>query len=456
MFKSFPRNHIIYCLSGSDYTGNSPGDCSAASPHGGRPFPRVCSRGSQAPLIPTPPVWHPDRIHAGQARKAKFHGSREHAEMSEERSEKRGFFRRFFKGGSDEAEVRSSPEGDRETDGVVERAGGELPIAEARERDPIAEDMAEQGAELLTLKKGLQKTRSGFIKNLDRLFLGKRRLDDHMVASLEEILVSADIGVKTAYDLLDNVTDRLKRKELDDPEKILGYLKGLVLEILQAVESPLRVTFGTGPFVVMVIGVNGSGKTTTIAKMAAHHKAAGGKVLLVAADTFRAAAVEQMEIWAQRVGCPIVKGKDKADPSSIAFEAIEQALSNGSDLVMVDTAGRLHTRVPLMEQLKKIRRTLEKKLPGSPHETLLVIDASNGQNAILQAKTFNEAIPITGIALTKLDGTSKGGVLVGISNELKIPVRYIGIGEKMEDLRVFNAHDFVEALFAGSELTPEE
>jgi fused signal recognition particle receptor len=203
------------------------------------------------------------------------------------------------------------------------------------------------------------------------------------------------------------------------------------------------------------VGVNGSGKTTTIAKIAARHKAAGAKVLMVAADTFRAAAVEQMEIWADRVGCPIVKGKEKADPSSVAFLGMERALAEDSDLVLIDTAGRLHTRVPLMEQLKKLSRTLDKKLPGAPHETLLVIDASNGQNAILQAKTFHEAVPVTGIALTKLDGTAKGGVLVGISNELNIPVRYIGIGEKMDDLRDFNARDFAEALFADTVLGPE-
>jgi fused signal recognition particle receptor len=198
----------------------------------------------------------------------------------------------------------------------------------------------------------------------------------------------------------------------------------------------------------MVVGVNGSGKTTTIAKIAARHTQAGGKVLMVAGDTFRAAAVEQMEIWAERVGCPVVKGKEKADPSSVVFEGMEKAYEEGFHSVLIDTAGRLHTRQPLMEQLKKVERTISKKHPDAPHETLLVIDASMGQNAILQARTFNEAIPVTGIALTKLDGTAKGGVLVGISNELKIPVRYIGIGEKMDDLRDFNAGDFSEALFA--------
>ena len=269
-----------------------------------------------------------------------------------------------------------------------------------------------------------------------------------MVARLEEVLVTADIGVKTAYELLENVTDRVKRRELDDSEAVISHLKALIKGILSNVEAPLRVGYGSGPFVVMVLGVNGSGKTTTIAKIAGRYQSAGRKVILAAGDTFRAAAVEQLQIWADRIGCTVVRGKEKADPSSVAFEAMERALEDNADLVLVDTAGRLHTRVPLMEELKKVSRTLSKKIPDAPHETLLVIDASMGQNAILQARTFNEAVPVTGIALTKLDGTSKGGVVVGISNELKIPVRYIGIGEKMDDLREFSANDFVEALFA--------
>jgi fused signal recognition particle receptor len=237
---------------------------------------------------------------------------------------------------------------------------------------------------------------------------------------------------------------------------VIHHLKALTKEMLSEVEAPLRVGYGTEPFVVMVVGVNGSGKTTTIAKIAARHKAAGRKVLLAAADTFRAAAVEQLEIWADRVGCEIVRGKEKADPSSVAFEALEKALKEDFDLVLVDTAGRLHTRVPLMDELKKVQRTLGKKLSTAPHETLLVIDASMGQNAILQARTFNEAVPVTGIALTKLDGTAKGGVVLGMSNELKIPIRFIGIGEKMDDLREFNAGDFVEALFTDVDVSEEE
>lgn len=316
--------------------------------------------------------------------------------------------------------------------------------------EEILEDQ-ENPQEFSRLKTGLSKTRKGFLKNLDEVFLGKRELDEQMLHRLEEALVRADIGVQTSYELLERVTERVKRREIDDPLKVINHLKEMIRESLEEVESPLRVGYGSEPFVVMVVGVNGSGKTTTIAKMAARHKAANRKVMLVAADTFRAAAVEQLQIWGDRIGCAVITGKAKADPSSVAFEAIDRAIKEDFELVLVDTAGRLHTRVPLMEELKKVRRTLGKKIPNSPHETLIVIDASMGQNAILQARTFNEAVPITGIALTKLDGASKGGVIVGISKELKIPIRYVGIGEKMDDLRDFNARQFADALFSKDE-----
>jgi fused signal recognition particle receptor len=363
--------------------------------------------------------------------------------MTEEKSSKGGFFRRLFR--KDKQEEQPSPQAPE----AVEPA----PIPEPEPEPQVAE--VEHAAELVKLKSGLKKTRRGFLGGLDEVFLGKKELDDQVVARLEEVLIRADIGVKTAYELLESVTDRVKRRELDDPEAVVGHLKNLITDMLSEVEAPLRVGYGIQPFVVMVIGVNGSGKTTTIAKIAARHAAAGRKVMVVAGDTFRAAAVEQLQIWADRVGCAIVRGKEKADPSSVAFEAIETALAKDIELVLVDTAGRLHTRVPLMEELKKVKRTLGKKIDGSPHETLLVIDASMGQNAILQARTFNEAIPITGVALTKLDGTAKGGVVVGMSNELKIPIRFVGVGEQMDDLREFNARDFSEALFSGADLDEE-
>jgi fused signal recognition particle receptor len=362
--------------------------------------------------------------------------------MTEEKTKKRGFFERIL--GKTEAERETAPSSETHADGVIDTVA-----------DPNESEQDEKKS-FFRLKQGLSKTRSGFIKNLEGVLTGKKELDDEVVFNLEEVLVKADIGVKTAYQLLEDVTERVKRRELSDPGKVTDHLKGLIKESLLQVESPLRVGYGSDPFVVMVVGVNGSGKTTTIAKIAARHQAAGRKVLMAAGDTFRAAAVEQMEIWGERIGCPVVKGKENADPSSVAYQAVDRAIEEGMELVLVDTAGRLHTRLPLMEEMKKISRTLGKKLEGAPQETLLVIDASMGQNAILQATTFNEAIPVTGIALTKLDGTSKGGVLVGISNELKIPVRYIGIGEKMDDLRDFNAGDFAEALFATGESMPAD
>jgi fused signal recognition particle receptor len=370
--------------------------------------------------------------------------------MSEEKGSKSGLFTRLFK--------REKVEEPQRTDAVSEASAMEekpeeesaVSAVTATGKEAVGHEVlgTEETKGFLKLFSGLTKTRKGFIASLDELFIRQKQLDDQMIARLEEILVRADIGVKTAYQLLDSVTERVKRRELDDPQKVIGHLKELVKEMLSEVEAPMRVGYGTAPFVVMVLGVNGSGKTTTIAKIAARHKAAGRKVMMVAADTFRAAAVEQLQIWADRVGCAFVRGKEKADPSSVTFDALERAVAEDAELVLVDTAGRLHTRIPLMEELKKVHRTIAKKVPGAPHETLLVIDSSMGQNAILQARTFNQAIPVTGVALTKLDGTSKGGVILGISNELKIPIRFVGVGEKMDDLRDFNAGEFAEALFA--------
>ncbi|MGO9121165.1 MAG: signal recognition particle-docking protein FtsY [Desulfomonilaceae bacterium] len=368
--------------------------------------------------------------------------------MSEDKPEKRGFLKRIFKrGGPDVKEEKGKSAAEEETyrSEVANVETAESAVTEAELM--IEKPEEKEKTDLVRLEKGLQKTRSSFLKNLNRIFVGRRELDQDISAQLEEILVKADIGVKTTFQLLESVTERMKRREFHDPQAIVAHLKSLIMGILVGVEEPLKIRAGVKPFVVMMIGVNGSGKTTTMAKIAAQHKNNGKSVLLVAADTFRAAAVEQLEIWGARVGCPVVKGKEKADPSSVVFEAVDRAMKESIDIVLVDTAGRLHTRVPLMEELKKVKRTLAKKIPDAPHETLLVIDASTGQNAILQATTFNEAIPVTGVALTKLDGTAKGGVIVGISNELKIPIRYIGIGEKMDDLREFSAGHFVEALF---------
>ncbi|MBI5570051.1 MAG: signal recognition particle-docking protein FtsY [Desulfomonile tiedjei] len=370
--------------------------------------------------------------------------------MSEDKAKKPGFFKRLFGREESAAEIDKET-AVTETDlGAVEETQPEkegLSVSAPPEPSEAPGEVPEDEQGLVKLQTGLEKTRSRFFQRLDEVFLGKREIDEATLGRLEEMLVTADIGVKTAYQLLEGLTERVKRREVDNPDALVRHLKTLMKEMLSRVEAPLRVGYGSEPFVVMVVGVNGSGKTTTIAKIAARHQEAGRKVLLAAADTFRAAAVEQMEVWAERIGCPVVKGKDRADPSAVAFEAVDRALKEDMELVLVDTAGRLHTRVPLVEELKKVHRTLGKKLPGAPHETLLVIDASMGQNAILQARKFNEAVPVTGIALTKLDGTAKGGVILGICNELEIPVRYVGVGEKKDDLRDFKASDFVEALF---------
>jgi fused signal recognition particle receptor len=296
------------------------------------------------------------------------------------------------------------------------------------------------------LKQGLFKTHQGLVSKIDQLIAGKKKIDDDLLAELEEILITSDIGVKTTQELLHNVAVKVQRKELEDAELLKKNLQEQMLHILSQQENPLNLS-ATRPFVIMVIGVNGTGKTTTIGKMAQKFKAQGKSVLLVAADTFRAAAIEQLEIWGQRAGCDVIKQKSGSDPSAVVFDGLKAAKSRGIDVVIVDTAGRLHTKVNLMEELKKVKRIMGREIPGAPHEILLVLDATTGQNSISQAKIFNQAVGVTGIALTKLDGTAKGGILIAISDELKIPLRYIGIGEKLDDLREFNARDFVEALF---------
>jgi fused signal recognition particle receptor len=256
--------------------------------------------------------------------------------------------------------------------------------------------------------------------------------------------------VRTATRLLESARERVRRRELSDPERLKGALREEIARILEldgaSRGAPIAVG-GARPWVVMVVGVNGSGKTTTVGKLAAQLRRAGHSVLLGAGDTFRAAAGEQLEIWAERVGAPIVRGKEGADPAAVCFEAVEQAARSGVDVVLCDTAGRLHTKAPLMEELKKVKRVIGKAAQGAPHEVLLVLDATNGQNAIAQARQFHEALGVTSIALTKLDGTAKGGVIIGICDELKIPVRYVGVGETVADLKPFSPGEFVEALF---------
>lgn len=294
------------------------------------------------------------------------------------------------------------------------------------------------------LKDGLSRTRQVLTTDIDKLFVGKRQIDDELLEELEEILITADIGVKTATDLIQRISAKFSSVKLDS-DGFKKVLKQEILELLNvtaAVPEPV-----SGPLVIMVIGVNGVGKTTTIGKLAARYVHDGKKVLIAAADTFRAAAVEQLAIWAERSGAEIVRHKPNADPAAVAFDGVEAAMARDMDVVIVDTAGRLHTRVNLMEELKKIRRSISKKIPNAPHETLLILDATTGQNAISQARMFHESIGVTALALTKLDGTAKGGIVVSICHDLKLPLKYIGIGESIEDLQLFNSEEFVNAFF---------
>jgi fused signal recognition particle receptor len=295
------------------------------------------------------------------------------------------------------------------------------------------------------LKAGLTKTRDALTKNLDNLVFGKRVLDQALFEELEELMISADMGPQFTYDLIDDVKQRVKRKELQDASQIKKVLQERMIAILQKMEKPLVIPKNQ-PFVIMAIGVNGSGKTTTIGKLTNLLRNDGHEVLLVAADTFRAAAIEQLEVWGKRVNAPVIKQKMNADPAAVVFDAVGKIKAGFQGVVIVDTAGRLHTRTNLMEELKKVKRVISKELPGAPHEILLVLDATTGQNAVMQAKMFKEDIGATGIVLTKLDGTSKGGVVVRIAGELELPVRFIGVGEGLEDLRVFDSRDFTAAL----------
>ncbi|WP_437338168.1 signal recognition particle-docking protein FtsY [Sorangium sp. So ce394] len=297
------------------------------------------------------------------------------------------------------------------------------------------------------LRKGLTKVREreGFFGRLKALFAGKKEIDPNVVEQIEEVLLTSDVGVKTTELLLDEIRSALSRNELADTDKVWDALREHAKRILR-VGAGGGLPLKTQPTVVMVVGVNGVGKTTTIGKLATQLKAEGRTVVLAAGDTFRAAAVQQLNVWGKRVGCEVVRGKDGANPGAVIFDAIQKAKETGADVVLADTAGRLHTKTNLMEELARVARTMNKAMEGAPHETLLVLDATNGQNAMQQAALFKEALPITGIVLTKLDGTAKGGVILGICAEHGLPVRYVGIGERAEDLREFEPDEFVEAM----------
>ena len=321
-----------------------------------------------------------------------------------------------------------------------ENSLSELPENGAEKRDPLPAAET-SGGYFRRLKDRLSKTRKTFSGGFDKIFSHKQRIDDDLLEELEELLITSDIGVQTALALVEKIT----ASKISGADEIKSLLKAEILSILAPQtaepEKPL-----TSPCVTMVVGVNGTGKTTTIGKLAAHATRSGQKVLIGAADTFRAAAIDQLMIWADRAKADIVKHKEMADPAAVAFDAVEAAKARGADLVLIDTAGRLHTKVNLMEELKKIKRAISKTIPDAPHEVLLILDATTGQNALSQAELFNDALGVTGLALTKLDGTAKGGIVISICNTLKIPLKYIGIGEQIEDLQKFDAANFVDAL----------
>ena len=303
-----------------------------------------------------------------------------------------------------------------------------------------------------SLNKGLEKTKESVFQKLSRAVAGKSKVDDEVLDNLEEVLVSSDVGVATTLSIIERIEARVARDKYLNTSELNAILKEEIVALLEKNQNDsvpdFSLTLKNVPYVIMVVGVNGSGKTTTIAKLAYQFKSAGKKVLIGAADTFRAAAIDQLQIWADRVGVPIIKQRMGSDPASVAFDTLRSAVSSEADVVIIDTAGRLHNKINLMAELSKIKRVMEKVIPEAPHEVLLVLDGSTGQNAFEQAKQFTSATNVTALAITKLDGTAKGGVVIGISDQFKIPVKYIGVGEKLEDLLVFNRFDFVDSLFS--------
>ena len=350
-----------------------------------------------------------------------------------------------------------SPEAEPEltqTGEPSEEPADELPEEPADEHyEEPAEELAEELAEetvaardssgyFKRLRNRLSKSRKTFSGGFEKIFVGKKKIDEDALEELEELLITSDLGVQTTMELV----ERISKAKFANPGEVKQKLKEEILAILDAQPvAPMEIT--STPHVVLVVGVNGVGKTTTIGKIAASLKTSGKKVMIAAADTFRAAAVEQLMIWAERAEADFVSHKENADPAAVAYDAVAAASARGCDVVLIDTAGRLHTKVNLMEELKKIKRTVAKQIPGAPHEILLVLDATTGQNALSQAKLFDEALDVTGLVLTKLDGTAKGGIVIGISSTLNVPLQYIGIGEKIEDLRQFEAELFIDALF---------
>lgn len=305
-----------------------------------------------------------------------------------------------------------------------------------------------------SLDKGLEKTKENIFSKIGKAVAGKSKVDDEILDELEEILITSDVGVNTTIKIIKRIEERVARDKYLGTDELNSLLREEIAGLLEENKSIDLKDFdlpeNIRPYVILVVGVNGVGKTTTIGKLSAQYKAAGYKVVLGAADTFRAAAVDQLKLWGERVGVPVVSHGMNTDPASVAFDTVKQAVDQEADLVIIDTAGRLHTKVNLMNELSKIKRVIQKFIPEAPHEVLLVLDGSTGQNAVLQAKEFTKATEVSALAITKLDGTAKGGVVIGISDEFKIPVKYIGVGEKVEDLQVFNKVEFVDSLFKKS------
>jgi fused signal recognition particle receptor len=382
----------------------------------------------------------------------------ESAKLSEEPQEdapaepRRGFFARFRQtrpAAEPEAPEEAVPEPleaeatPPEPELLPEVPPEELQIPEEPEEEGAAEGEEPRKGMFRRLRERLSRTRETLAGGLDRLLRGRKEVDALLLEELEELLITADIGVETTLVLIQALHEKLRRRELGVVDRLKAALKAEMIALLTAPPPP---PITSRPWVVLVVGINGVGKTTTIAKLAHQDRLKGLSPMLVAADTFRAAAVEQLEIWGERVGAPVIKQKAGSDPAAVVFDGLAAAQARGVDLVFVDTAGRLHTKVNLMEELKKIHRTAVKKLPGAPHEVYLVLDATTGQNALSQARLFHEAVGLTGLILTKMDGTAKGGVALGVVHETGIPLRYIGVGEGMEDLRPFDAEAFVEAI----------
>ncbi|QII72806.1 signal recognition particle-docking protein FtsY [Apibacter sp. B2966] len=301
-----------------------------------------------------------------------------------------------------------------------------------------------------TLDKGLEKSSRSFFDKIGRAIAGKSKVDDEVLDELEEVLISSDVGIETTLKIIKKIEERVARDKFMNTSELDQILKEEIMNLLaenKSSDSEFQIPEDKKPYVIMVVGVNGVGKTTTIGKLAYQFKQQGKKVILGAADTFRAAAVDQLVIWSERVGVPIIKQSMGSDPASVAFDTVQSAKAQGADVVLIDTAGRLHNKVNLMNELSKIKRVMQKVIPDAPHEILLVLDGSTGQNAFEQAKQFTAATEVSALAVTKLDGTAKGGVVIGISDQFKIPVKYIGVGEKMEDLQPFNKYEFVDSFF---------